>query len=165
MTELPANNWEPRDDQMGLWEYLQQDRPGLRAVECAHRRWGKDEICLYTSSAKAFERVGNYWHLLPEYKQCRKAIWEAVNPRTGRKRIDEAFPQEIRKSIRNTDMFIEFVNGSTWQLVGSDTYNALVGSPPIGITFSEYALSNPQCWAYLSPILEENGGWAAFIST
>jgi uncharacterized protein (UPF0254 family) len=49
--------------------------------------------------------------------------------------------------------------------VGSDTYNALVGSPPIGITFSEYALSNPQCWAYLSPILEENGGWAAFIST
>ena len=99
MTELPANNWEPRDDQMGLWEYLQQDRPGLRAVECAHRRWGKDEICLYTSSTKAFERVGNYWHLLPEYKQCRKAIWEAVNPRTGRKRIDEAFPQEIRKSI------------------------------------------------------------------
>jgi len=49
--------------------------------------------------------------------------------------------------------------------VGSDNYNALVGSPPIGIVFSEYALSDPRCWAYLSPILEENGGWAAFIST
>lgn len=163
--ELPANNWEPRYDQMALWEYLQQDIPGLRAVECAHRRWGKDEICLNTGATKAFQRVGNYWHLLPQYNQCRKAIWEAVNPRTGKKRVDEAFPDVIRNSVRNTDMYIEFVNGSSWQLVGSDNFNALVGSPPIGITFSEYALSDPRCWAYLSPILEENGGWAAFIST
>ncbi|MBU1774223.1 MAG: hypothetical protein KKB56_13615, partial [Gammaproteobacteria bacterium] len=26
-------------------------------------------------------------------------------------------------------------------------------------------MSDPQSWAYLSPILEENGGWSAFIST
>ena len=103
--------------------------------------------------------------MLPQFNQCRKAIWEAVNPRTGKVRIDEVFPMEMRASTRSTDMFIGFKNGSSWQVVGSDNYNALVGSPPVGIVFSEYALSDPRSWAYLSPILEENNGWAAFIST
>jgi len=161
--ELPHNGWEPRDDQMDLWEYLQGG--GLRAVECAHRRWGKDEIALHYTACASQERIGNYWHLLPQFNQCRKAIWEAVNPHTGKLRIDEAFPDEIRAGVRNTDMMIPLKSGSTWQVVGSDNFDALVGSPPIGIVFSEYALSDPRCWAYLSPILEENGGWAAFIST
>jgi len=161
--ELPHNGWQPRDDQMDLWEYLQGG--GLRAAECAHRRWGKDEIALHFTACASQRRIGNYWHLLPQFNQCRKAIWEAVNPHTGKLRIDEAFPPEIRAGIRNTDMLINLKSGSTWQVVGSDNFNALVGSPPIGIVFSEYALSDPRCWAYLSPILEENGGWAAFIST
>jgi phage terminase large subunit len=50
-------------------------------------------------------------------------------------------------------------------LVGSDTYNSLVGSPPIGVTASEWALADPQAWAYLRPILLENDGWAVFITT
>ena len=161
--ELPHNNWRPRLDQMPLWQYLQGG--GRRAVAVCHRRWGKDEIALQCTAKAAVRRTGNYWHMLPQFNQCRKAIWEAVNPRTGMKRIDEAFPMEMRTSTRSTDMYIGLVGGSSWQLVGSDNYNALVGSPPIGIVFSEYALSDPRSWAYLSPILEENGGWAAFIST
>ena len=125
----------------------------------------KDDVALHFTATQTVQRVGNYWHMLPQFNQCRKAIWEAVNPRTGKKRIDEAFPLAMRTTTRKTDMYIEFCSGSTWQLVGSDNYNALVGSPPIGIVFSEYALSDPQSWAYLSPILEENDGWAMFIST
>ena len=30
---------------------------------------------------------------------------------------------------------------------------------------SEYALSNPSAWAYLKPMIEENNGWAAFMTT
>lgn len=110
-------------------------------------------------------RVGGYWHMLPMANQARKAIWDAVNPSTGRRRIDDAFPHELRESTREQDMFIRFKNGSTWQVVGSDNYNALVGSPPVGVVFSEYALSDPSSWAFLRPILAENGGWALFIST
>ncbi len=47
----------------------------------------------------------------------------------------------------------------------SDRYDAAVGSPPYGITFSEWALSNPASWAYLAPIVLENNGWALFITT
>lgn len=113
----------------------------------------------------AFNRVGTYWHMLPEYAQARKAIWDAVNPHTGKRRIDEAFPAEIRANTRETDMFIRFQNGSTWQVVGSDNYNALVGTPPVGLTGSEWALANPMAWAYLAPIMAENKGWASFITT
>jgi hypothetical protein len=88
-----------------------------------------------------------------------------VNPHTGRRRIDEAFPHELRANTNESEMFIRLKNGSTWQVVGSDRYDAAVGSSPAGITFSEWALSNPSAWAYLAPIVIENDGWALFITT
>lgn len=103
--------------------------------------------------------------MLPEASQARKAIWNAVNPHTGKRRIDEAFPREIIANRNDNEMFIRFHNDATFQVVGSDNFNSLVGSPPVGITFSEWALANPSAWAFLSPILEENGGWASFITT
>lgn len=148
---------------MKLWTYLEGG--GKRAVEVAHRRFGKDDIGLHYTATAAMERVATYWHMLPQYGQARKAIWDAVNPRTGKRRIDEAFPESIRESTRNQDMFIKLIGGSTWQLVGSDNFNATVGSPPAGIVFSEWSLADPLAWAYLAPILEENHGWALFIYT
>lgn len=103
--------------------------------------------------------------MLPEASQARKAIWTAVDPHSGMRRIDQAFPLEIRRRTREQDMFIEFVNGSTWQVLGSDNYNSIVGAPPAGVVFSEYALADPNAWAYVRPIMAENGGWAIFIST
>lgn len=120
---------------------------------------------LHHTAVAAHQRVANYWYMLPEYSQARKSMWDSINSHTGKRRIDEAFPKEIRKRYSEQEMMIQFHNGSTFQLVGSDNYNSLVGSPPVGLVFSEYALSNPSAWAYLMPILEENGGWVAFNST
>lgn len=136
-----------------------------RAIEIAHRRWGKDEVALGAANQRMHHRVGTYWHCLPEYAQARKAIWEAVNANTGKRRIDEAFPPETRRRTLNDEMFIELRNGSTWQCIGSDRYNATVGAGPVFITYSEWALANPSAWAYHRPMLEENGGGAAFITT
>jgi phage terminase large subunit len=148
---------------MQAWAALES---GCRRLALAwHRRSGKDDISLHWTAVSAMQRVGGYWHMLPQANQARKAIWDAINPHTGRRRIDEAFPAEIRATTREQDMFIRFRNGSSWQVVGSDNYDALVGSPPVGVVFSEYALSDPRSWAFLRPILAENGGWAAFIST
>ncbi len=148
---------------MKLWDYLEAG--GKRSIEIAHRRWGKDEVALHRTAVAVFERPATYWHLLPMQTQGRKAIWEAVNPHTGLRRIDEAFPLEIRETTRENEMTIRFINGSMWHVVGSDNYNALVGSPPAGVVYSEWALSDPSSWAFLRPILAENGGWATFITT
>lgn len=146
-----------------MWSYLENG--GKRAIGVWHRRSGKDDVALHWAATSAMQRVGNYWHMLPEASQARKAIWEAVNPHTGKRRIDEAFPLALRQTTREQEMLIRFVNGSTWQVIGSDNYDSLVGSPPIGVVFSEWALADPQAWAYIRPILRENGGWALFIYT
>ena len=157
------NNWKPRPYQLALWQYLEGG--GLDAWEIAHRRWGKDDVALHWTAFASQQRIGGYWHMLPEASQARKAIWDAINPHTGLRRVDEAFPKSIRESTRENEMFIRFKNGSSWQVVGSDNYDSLVGSPPIGIVASEWALAKPQARAYLRPILRENGGWWLTITT
>ena len=162
MVNLP-HNWKPRPYQWDAWSYLRSG--GRRAVCCWPRRSGKDDMFLHATAVAAHERIGNYWYMLPKYAQARKSMWDAVNPATGLRRMDEAFPGEIRASTRDQEMMIRFRNGSTLQLVGSDNFDSLVGSPPVGLVFSEYALANPMAWAYLRPILLENKGWAGFNST
>lgn len=165
MTEivLPHNGWKPRHYQRKAWDYL---RGGGRHAELIwHRRSGKDDICLHFEAISAIKRQATYWHMLPEYSQARKAIWDAINPHTGKRRIDEAFPHEMRSRTRDQEMQIQFINGSVWQVVGSDNYNALVGTSPAGITYSEWALANPSARAYLRPIVAENNGWQIFITT
>ena len=158
------HNWKPRDYQLKSWRYLEAG--GKRLVEVWHRRAGKDEVALHWTAVQALEKPGNYWHMLPEYSHGRRALWEAVNPHTGKKRIDEAFPPEIRKGKANeTGMRIELVSGSVWHIVGSDNYDALVGSPPRGVVFSEWAIADQRAWGFIEPILEENGGWAIFPYT
>jgi hypothetical protein len=130
-----------------------------------HRRAGKDEIVLNAVSELSETKIGAYWHCFPEYKQARKAIWNGINPRTGQRRIFDAFHPSTIVRMQDDDMFIELTSGSTFQLLGSDRYDATVGSGPVGIAYSEWALSNPSAWAYHSPMIRETGGWAAFITT
>lgn len=161
--ELPAGGWRPRPYQDALWKYLRSG--GREAVAVWHRRAGKDEIGLHRACIAAHQRPANYWHMLPEAAQARKAIWDAVNPRTARRRIDEAFPVDLRETTRDHEMLIKFKSGATWQVVGSDNFNSLVGASPAGIVYSEWALAKPTARAMLRPIIAENQGWELFIYT
>lgn len=155
--------WRPRGYQAQVWHALR--RGALRVDVAAHRRWGKDELALHWAAASAAAQAGTYWHLLPEAAQAKKAIWDAVNPHTGLRRIDEAFPEELRRKVWDSEMKIELINGSIWQVAGSDNYDSLVGASPRGVVFSEWALARPDAWTYIRPILAENGGWALFLWT
>lgn len=156
------NEWNPREHQLPLWNYMVGG--GLRAVAVWHRRAGKDSTALNWTCVAAHQRVGGYLHMLPEAAQARKAIWLAID-KQGRRVIDQAFPKELRARTIDQEMLIEFKNGSTWQVAGSDNYNSLVGTNYIGVVFSEYSVGNPAAWDYIRPILTENGGWAFFIYT
>jgi phage terminase large subunit len=157
------NDWEPRWYQWPMWNYLENG--GKRVCMIAHRRWGKDDVALHWAAVAAFNRKGTYWHMLPLVNQGRKAIWTAVDPHKHARRIDIAFPRHLRVATLSNEMFIELANGSTWQVVGSDNFDSLLGSPPVGIVFSEWALADPRAWPVLRPILAENQGWAIFITT
>lgn len=156
------HNWSPRDYQQPAWDSVPAKYS--YGVFVWHRRAGKDSLSMNKICVEAHQRVGVYWHMLPTQKQARKVVWDGID-RYGRRMIDVAFPKKLRKSTNNTEMRIEFKNGSIFQCVGSDNYDNLVGSNPIGIVFSEYSVAKPAAWDYIRPILKENGGWAIFIYT
>lgn len=158
------NQWKPREYQKRLFNCFGHGKQFQRASVIWHRRGGKDSTVLNLTARDMFKRVGTYWHLFPEQTQARRAIWNGIDGQ-GRKIINQAFPPELRKRSIQDQMLIEVGNGSTWQLAGSDNYDSLVGSNPVGVVFSEWALANPLAWDYIRPILLENGGWALFITT
>ena len=82
-----------------------------------------------------FRRVGTYWHLFPEQAQARRAIWNGID-RAGRRIIDQMLPPAVRARTSAKEMLIETVNGSIWQMAGSDNFDSLVGSNPVGVVFS-----------------------------
>lgn len=156
------NGWIPRPHQLPAWQYLAGG--GKRAVLVWHRRAGKDSLAINWTACETQVHPGVYWHMAPEAKQVRKIVWDGVDG-MGRRVIDQAFPKELRESVRDDEMRIRFANGSVWQAVGSDNFDSLVGANPRGIVFSEYSLTDKRAWDYLRPMLAENGGWAIFPYT
>lgn len=159
-----APHWyQARDYQAPVFTKLAE---GIRRFMLPwHRRAGKDATGLEVCAQQMKARVGGYWHLYPRQVQAKRAIWNGVDPATGKRFIDMAFPREDREYTNEQDMFIRMRNGSTWQLGGSDYYDRLVGSNVLGVMFSEWSLCDPAAWDYIRPILAENGGWAGFIFT
>jgi hypothetical protein len=166
------HNWEPREYQLPTYRYMRGPAPRKRAVFVCHRRGGKDLMSVSIIATAAMERVGAYWHMYPEFKQARSAIWNGITSEgepgnegaRGTKFLDHIPGSLVERAYAN-EMRIKFINGSNYYLVGSDNYDGLMGTNPVGIVFSEWSLMNPACWHYLAPILEENGGWALFIFT
>ena len=137
-----------------------------RALLVWHRRSGKTKTLLNLTVKKAFERVGAYYHAFPEYGQGRKIIWDGID-KEGNNLLETHIPPSIRRSTNKTEMKIELISGSIYQVIGADNYDSLVGPNPVGIIFDEWAVSDryPSAWNYFRPILVENEGWAVFPYT
>ncbi len=154
--------FQPRNYQLAIIKALNS---GIkRAVWCVHRRGGKDVTAFNWCVFQLLMHPGwTAFHILPTYSQAKKVIWDSST--NDGKRILDYIPREIIESKNAQEMKIRFTNGSMYQLIGSDNIDSLVGSNPKIIIFSEYAIQSPAAWAYLSPILEVNKGYAIFIST
>lgn len=158
--ELPFN-WTPRPYQLGAWRAMDA---GKKRFACVwHRRSGKDMTWINRTALEAMRRPANYYHILPIYNQGRKAVWDGKDY-SGRAFLD-CFPPEIIRRKSSTDMIIELVSGSQWQVVGGDNIDRIVGVNLGGVVFSEWSLMNPLAYDFLRPVLRENDAWAAFIYT
>jgi len=154
-------NFTPRSYQLPLLKAM--DEGCKRAVCVWHRRAGKDKTLVNILAKKVFERVGAYYYFLPTYAQGKKILWQGRD-KDGFSFLDH-FPKEIIKRKNDSDMLIEFINGSILQVIGTDNVDSIVGTNPVGCVFSEYALQHPSAWDFIRPILRENGGWAIFNFT
>ena len=155
------HNFQPRSYQIPLFRAI--DNGILRGFCLWHRRAGKDKSLFNLLVKKAFEKKGIYYYFFPKYAQGRKILWEGID-RDGFKFLDHV-PEKTRKRTNDQEMKIELVNGSIVQIIGTDNYDSIRGTNPIGCVFSEYAYQNPMAWEVVRPILAENGGWAVFNTT
>ena len=152
-----------RDYQEPLWDYMMQEKRGLRALTVWPRRNGKDLIALNILVAKAMQRVGLYLYIGPLHTQTRQIVWMGSDDE-GRRFLDY-IPPELIKGKRNSQMEIDLINGSMIKVVGSDQYDSLMGLNCMGAVFTEYSLQRPEAWDYIRPMMANNGGWALFNGT
>jgi phage terminase large subunit len=134
-----------------------------RVVVAGHRRFGKDIVGMLVTVRQALQRVGTIFYLFPLHKQVRDAIWNGLT--IDGKPYLSLIPDALIARKRNQDMSIELINGSIIKFTGSDRFDALRGTNPIGIVFSEYAYQHPQVLPTVLPIINANGGWMLFLST
>jgi len=155
------HNYAPRDYQLPLLKAL--DSGVDRAFCLWHRRSGKDVTLWNLMIKKAFERVGVYFYLLPTYVQAKKIIWDGIT-NDGWKMLDY-IPDALVEKKNGQELKIELKNGSIIQLIGTDKYDSIRGTNPVGCVFSEYAFQHPMAWEVIKPILRVNKGWAVFNTT
>lgn len=158
----------PRDYQL---ELLQAIDSGYRwAIAVWSRRAGKDKTLWNIIVKKAMERVGTYYYFFPTFTQGRRVIWDGID--NGGMAFRDHIPKELIYSQNSNEMKIVLRHpedsersGSIIQIIGTDDYDRVRGSNPVGCVFSEYAWQNPMAFDTVRPILNANNGWALFNST
>jgi len=173
MTELPLI--QLRDYQIDVWNTL---HGGVKkAILIWHRRAGKDLFCLNYLISRAVMEVGNYWFVLPEAQQVRKAIWEGVTSQGMR--YLEFFPKDmvLKQDDQSMTIYLKHPEGgldnkgkprvgSIVSFVGGDRYDKRVGAGIKGVVVSEWALQKPNLYDLaIEPMIRETKGWVIFNST
>ena len=162
MNEIKLDKFKPRDFQLNFCDAL-ENKKYRKLIAIFPRRAGKDLMCWNLMIRAALRTVGVYFYMLPTYRQAKLVIWSSIT-NSGDSFLSY-IPKELIKSQNSQELKIELTNGSIINLLGSDSYNSIVGSNPRMIVISEFALCDPDCLAFFRPILNANGGILCLIST
>jgi len=162
-TQVKLNKFVPRSYQMPFCEALDEGKY-KKFLLVFPRRAGKDFIAFNMVLRCALRKVGSYYYCLPTFKQARLVIFEAMT-NSGIRFLD-CIPTELIKRKNSQEMLIELINGSIIRLIGSDTYDtSLVGTNPVMVVFSEFALADDRAYKFVRPILNANDGTVVILST
>jgi hypothetical protein len=145
-------------------DFFRAMRTKKRAVLVWHRRSGKEKCCWNFLIKEAVKLKGVYYYFFPTFSQGRKVLWQFID-KDGFRVLDHIPKQFIKGEPNSSEMKIELKNGSIIQIIGTNNYDSIVGTNPMGCVFSEYSLQDPMAWTLVRPILAENGGWSIFNFT
>ncbi len=162
-TKVYLNKFKPREYQKCIFDAI-RNKGYKRVMAIWPRRAGKDVTAWNLCIKELLTKVQTIYYVFPTYSSGRRILWDALT--NDGFRILDYLPKEVIESKNEMMMRIKLKNGSLFQVIGSDNYdNALVGTNPRGIVFSEFAISNPLAYSFVRPILTANGGWVLIIST
>ncbi len=130
------------------------------AVVVAHRRAGKTVACVneLIKAALTFKGIdGRFAYVAPFYRQAKSVAWDYV------KRYSSVVPGV---QVNESELRIDYPNGSRIQLFGADNADALRGLWFDGLVADEYGDWKPSVWGYvIRPALADRSGWAVIIGT
>lgn len=157
------DNFEPRDYQKPLFKAIFKD--GYKKVIAIWpRRSGKDLSSFHIAEIQCLLRVGTVYDMFPTAALGRRIIWDAID--NDGNRIIDSIPKQLVESRNEQLMRIRFVNGSVYQILGSDRYDkALIGTNAMGFIFSEFAQTDPMAFKLAMPIINASDGWILVQST
>ena len=147
--------YKPREAFRGL-----HNRKTRWAVVVAHRRAGKTVACVNQLIREALlAKLPNsrYAYIAPFYKQAKGVSWDYF-------KYFSSFVDGVK--INESELRIDFPNGSRITLYGSDKADSLRGLYFDGIVCDEYGDWKHSVWEYvIRPALADRKGWAIIIGT
>jgi phage terminase large subunit len=157
------NRFKPREYQKPLIHVFEQGK--IKKFICVWPRGSGKDIGAYNIVVKqALRRPGVYFYTFPEYKQAKRVLWDSILDDNGTRFVD-FIPHQCIESENATELKVTLKNSSIIQAVGTDNIDAMMGTNPKGVVFSEYSMQDPKAYQYLRPRLALNDGFAIFIST
>jgi len=162
LSSQPTPRWYPlryHPEQARLWTARERFR-----VTGAGRRSGKTEIAkrfIVEQALTHHERSefldGFYAAAAPTHQQARDIFWDDLKALT---------PSKFVSAIRESDLTVRLVTGTTVRVAGMDKPQRIEGHPLDGIVLDEYSEMKPDAWTrHVRPALSTPGrpGWAWFI--
>lgn len=138
--------WEPHEGQIQIGRSLFNEDVRQIFVQCG-RKFGKTEVCIYMLWRWALLNPGSScYYISPYLKQSKEIVW-------ANKRIQTFGPQKYIDSINNTELRLNFKNGSFIKCDGSDNYEAFRGITPHFVLYDEFKDFRPEFHVAMEPNL------------
>ena len=125
---------------------------------------GKDITAWNLCIRELIRSAKTIYYVFPTFSSGRRILWDAID--NDGFRIIDYMPKDLIESKHEQYMRIKLKNGSLFQIIGSDSYDtSLIGTNPHMVVFSEFALSDPEAYKFVRPILSANDGKLLIVST
>lgn len=153
MTQTITIPYKPRS-----WALDFHDSGKRFSVLVMHRRAGKTVAAVnHLIRAALRNKNTKYAYIAPTYKQAKNIAWDNV------KEYAKVVPGV---KFNESELRVDFPNGSRITLYGADNPDSLRGITLWGVIFDEYSQQPSNIWTeIISPTLSSTGGWAIWIGT
>jgi hypothetical protein len=134
------------------------DAPTRFKLLCSGRRFGKTYLCITRLLNWALEKPKSLnWYVTADYRMAKQIAWQ---------QLKEMAPRELIVRSNESDLSLEFVNGSRIALRGAQNEDSLRGVSLSALVIDEAAYVKRTAWEMvLRPALSDQGGPAWFITT
>ena len=145
--------YEPREQFQPL-----HGRSKRFAAIVAHRRAGKTVACVHDLNRAATQkRKARFAYVAPYYAQAKDVAWAYIK---------EAAAPIPGVTFNESELRVNYPNGTMLRLYGADNYDRMRGISLDGVVLDEYGDMDPRAWSeVIRPALADKKGWAVFIGT